>query len=592
MLKRLVVRRSLLFAAVLAASLAALVLGGAAARPAGASTAPIAAAANEFAPNYEVDRPAPTIQSASTAPRVIPSRSALVTYDTSGLSGFAGLNLVDTRTADGGNAYSIEPPDQGLCSDGTSVMEAVNSVFTVYTGTTSSGNESLNQFFTGDLAIDRSTGAAGTFLSDPKCYWDPGNHHWYFTVLEIDSDTASHTLIAVTKGTTPTTDPNDWYHYSIDTTNAGGTAVDSGPSRTLPSHFDCPCFGDQPLIGADQYGFYVTTNEFSITGNGFNGAQIYALDKNGLANGVFKLQYVRDSNFTGTGWTLPLAEGYSYSLQPATSPTAASWASANGGTEYMLSALDFNGTTDNRVATWALVNTSSLASATPNVQLLDPGIVSSETYGQPPVVRQKPGPTPLADAFGFKAHEATINSNDDRMNQAVYADGKLWAGLNTAITTANADVSKADRTGIAWFVVSPSAGASQASGTMANQGYIALDNNDSAIFPSIGVNDAGKGVITFSVSGIHYYPSAAYATIDASGVGPVHIAAAGGMPADGFTGLPLFGGPPERWGDYSAAAALPDGSVWMATEWIPGTFSWATGPWYANWGTYVMHVTP
>ena len=39
--------------------------------------------------------------------------------------------------------------------------------------------------------------------------------------------------------------------------------------------------GDQPLIGADRNGFFITTNEFSIEGPEFNGAQIYAFDKAG-----------------------------------------------------------------------------------------------------------------------------------------------------------------------------------------------------------------------------------------------------------------------------------------------------------------------
>ena len=575
-------RRAFAFGLAVLALAVALTAGAAGA----GTTGPVIPSA-EFTPNFEVDRATPAVASNSNAPRVIPANASNVVSSNPGLTGFNGLNLIDTRTADGRNAYSVEPPDQGLCSNGTQVLEAVNSIFAVYdtAGNLVSGKTSLNSFFTGDVAINRATGVAGQFLSDPKCYWDSGNGHWYFSVLGITNGfTQGRVFLAVSKGSTATADPAGWYHYSIDTTNAGGAANDSDPSRTLPSHPGCPCFGDQPLIGADAYGFYVTTNEFSINGPNFNGAQVYALDKNGLAKGKFRMQYVAGYHY------LPLAEGYSYSLQPATSPTAASWEQANGGTEYLLSALDFNATTDNRVAAWALVNTQSLESNNPSVRLLDPAIVSSETYGQPPVVKQEPGPTPLADAFG--AHESTLNSNDDRMNQVVYAGGRLWSGVNTAITTANTYVSSADRTGIAWFAVSPSASSSTITASMASQGYIALGSNDSVMFPSLGINDKGTGVMTFTISGVHYYPSAGYVTIGANGTGDVHIAAAGTMPADGFTGVPAYGGPPERWGDYSAATALPDGSVLMATEWIPGTFSYATGGWFANWGTYVMRVNP
>ena len=77
----------------------------------------------------------------------------------------------------------------------------------------------------------------------------------------------AHTLIAVSK----TSDPRGaWFTYSIDST-------DDGLNGT-PSHAGCPCFGDQPLIGANDDGFYITTNEF---GAGFNGAQIYAMSKAG-----------------------------------------------------------------------------------------------------------------------------------------------------------------------------------------------------------------------------------------------------------------------------------------------------------------------
>ena len=214
------------------------------------------------------------------------------------------------------------------------------------------------------------------------------------------------------------------------------------------------------------------------------------------------------------GAPIPLAEGLAYSVQPATSPTADGWNTANNGTEYFMSALDFDATTDNRIALWAMTNTKSLDDPTPTVTLTAPTIVSSETYGQPPNAEQKKGPIPLGDALG--EHEEQVATNDDRMNQVVYADGKLWSAVNTVVRTSNGASSSTDRSGIAYFVVSPSTPtATSVAGSIANQGYVALGNNDNAFFPSIGVNAAGKGVMTFSVSGHHYFPSAAYTPIDA-----------------------------------------------------------------------------
>ena len=63
----------------------------------------------------------------------------------------------------------------------------------------------------------------------------------------------------------------DWSIYRIQ-------VADDGTFST-PRHHNCPCIGDYPHIGADKYGVYLTTNEYSLFGSGFNGAQIYALPK-------------------------------------------------------------------------------------------------------------------------------------------------------------------------------------------------------------------------------------------------------------------------------------------------------------------------
>jgi hypothetical protein len=576
---------------------------------------------NEVQPSieHEVNRDIPNSQSNAHVPSSHVPRPAAVAIAQPGPelgAHFAGLDHFDQRTADGGNQFSLEPPDQGLCAGGGYVVEPINDVFAIYdsSGAKLSPTTSLTEFFTGQPQIVRhpdGTATFGPFLSDPRCYYDPGSGRWFMTILEIDQDPqtgafngGSSELIAVSKSSVPSTDRSDWWIYSIDTTNDGGSAtkdtVDGVPvgSRTLPTHPGCPCFGDQPLMGADRYGFYLTTNEFSINGPEFNGAQVYAFDKAGLENGTLRFQYV-----AGENGLLPLAEGPAYSLQPATSPTAADWSPANGGTEYMLSALDFNGTLDDRIALWTLTNTSSLETATPDVHLAAPAVLSSEVYGQPPDAVQKPGPTPLATVvqqlFGAKnpsssstPNEELLAGNDDRMNQVVYAEGQLWGAVNTVVKTANGPT----HIGTAYFDVDPSVPA------VAHQGYVAV-NNENLDFPAIAVTTTGHVVYTATLVGPDYYPSAVYATIDPlSGPSAVKIAGAGVGPDDGFTGYPPFGGPTGRWGDYSAAVPDPSGGVWVATEYIgqactPAQFyadttCGGTRTLLANWGTYVAHVTP
>jgi len=575
-----------LLALVVGAVFVAALVGGIAKAAAGP---PNVDPATEFSNAPEHDSDVPNSPSASTAPRIVPGADGVSLSKSSSnvLSSWEGVNFVNQRTADGGNQFSLEPPDQGLCVGNGYVVEPVNDAFAIYTtsgGGPIGGYEALNPFFKGDHAVVRSTPPVyGTFISDPKCYWDPENGHFYFTVLTLDRVPAggaytgqSHVLIAVSKGSTPTTTPSDWWHYDINTTNDGAEPLYSG-GPTNADHSGCPCLGDQPLIGADKYGFYITTNEFSLFGPEFNGAQFYAMDKNALAAGDQPvIEYL-----PGGG----LAEGPSYSVQPATSPTTGSWDTNANGTEYFLSALDFNGTTDNRIAIWSFTNTQSLQTAAP-AAVLTHSVMPSEVYATPSPADQKNGHTALGAALGEP--QGVLNSNDDRMNQVVYAGGLLWGGVNSEVRTSNGASSQTNRVGIAYFIVKPTTEA-PATGAVQNQGYVST-KQDNVLFPSIGVNASGKGVMTFTVVGQNYYPSAAYVPITAAGVSDGAILSLGGAPEDGFTCYPEYTGANVcRWGDYSAAVATPAGDIFVATEWNKElTFP----PYLGNWSTYVADIAP
>ncbi len=571
--------------------LAALIGAGLAAGSSRAATRGSNLDPTELAPQAEVNRDIPNSQSQAHVPSAHVPRptSTPVNGPGPGFS-FLGLNFADQRTADARRQFSLEPPDQGLCVNDTGyVMEAVNDVFTFYQGGMPVYPPmALNPFFIGDHAIIR--GAApifGTFVSDPKCYFDPELKRFFFTVLSIDRNSSTgaflgptHVEIAVSKTAMPSTNRTDWYFYRINTTNTGPDAA----NPNLPSNANCPCLGDQPLIGADKYGFFVSTNEFPLFADGFNGGIVYAMDKAALTLGSLH-------NLTILANHPPLAEGPGYSIQPATSPTPADWQTANGGTEYFLSALDFDATLDNRIAAWAATNTQSLTTSSPNVRLTNV-VLPSEVYGQPPDAEQKSGPYPLGQSL--KEHENLLAANDDRMQQTVYVRppggdpaGKLFSGLNTVVKTENGPT----HVGIAWFIVTPSVTGSgsttQVSGAVANQGYVAV-NQENVMYPAIGVNHAGRGAMAFTLVGPGYYPSAADTTIDLSGTGPtVNVPGPGQRPADGFSGYRFYGGSGvERWGDYSAAVADASGTIWMATEYIQGDVMFP--PFLANWDTRVI----
>jgi len=526
-----------------------------------------------------------------TAPARVPSDHVpmpggnAVTSSNPGFSGFSGITNLDQASAGtgpyAGTQFDLEPPDQALAVGNGEVVEAVNDAIAVYdpSGNRLSGPTPMNQFF--GLAPEVSTATPpvfGPFVSDPKAYFDTDTQRWFVTELILDVDPSTGNLtgttgVIIAVSTSP--DATGTYNvFRLDTTDVTGT----------PDHAGCPCLGDQPLIGADANGFYITTNEFPLFQAGFNGAQVYAMSKTALAAGTMPPVV----HFSGLNFLpgLPF-----FSVQPATVPPGGTQESAQGGTEYFLSSLDFTSTLTNQIAVWALTNTSSLPAATPNVQLAV-DVIDSEIYGQPPLAQQMAGPTPLLDLLnsGFFGklrleHLGLIASNDDRMNQVVFANGNLWGGVNTVVKTPNGPT----RSGIAYFIVTPSLSSGSLSASIANQGYVSVNQN-SVVFPSIGVNTSGKGVMTFTLVGGNYFPSGAYTPIDAvNGAGAVHVAGPGAGPQDGFTEYPAFGAPVRpRWGDYSAAVADADGSIWLAAEYIPN----APRDIFANWGSFVMHVTP
>ena len=99
----------------------------------------------------------------------------------------------------------------------------------------------------------------------------------------------------------------------------------------------------------------------------------------------------------------------------------------------------------------------------------------------------------------------------------------------------------------------------------------------------------------FCISGSTMYPSTGYVSLSTP-ADPVHLTGVGDAPADGLTGYPPTSGAPdnvERWGDYSTSSPAPDGSIWVASEYVPARTAGerADSP-LANWGTFVTNVTP
>jgi hypothetical protein len=498
-------------------------------------------------------------------------------------NGWEGLDHTDQRYAGGGNQFSLEPPDQGLCVGGVSpndpsygpeVVESVNDALVFYDARMHQLGLpiTLSQFFGLPPTINRTTGKFGLFVSDPKCYFDTDTQRWFHSMLAISLDPTTgafkqpaYVYLAVS---TSSEALGSYLIYRIDTTDA--------------SHPNCPCFGDQPLIGADKYGFYVSTAEYDLEpfGANFNGPQIYAISKQQIEHATLGhvihfsgIGHVAGGRITGT-------------VQPAM-PQVGQFDTSNGGTEYFLSAFDClpedgcpiaPGPFD-QITIWGLTNTQSLnGHADLHLSLQD---IPVGTYETPVPQVEKDGPRPLGELDGEPV--PVVNANDGRMNQVVYADGYLWSGINTEVTPGPRD-------GIEYFIVAPSIVGGVVNGEIHTQGYVAAANRFLS-FPSIGVNGDGEGILAFSLMGPGDYPSAAQIAIDAAGVsGNIEIVRAGFRPEDGFTCYETEVGPGAlcRWGDYSASVGTPEGTVYSATEFIGDN----TRTFFANWSTFVWPANP
>jgi hypothetical protein len=551
-------------------------------------------------------------------------------------TGFEGLNHYQQRYSRGGNQFSVEPPDQGLCAGNGYVIEAVNDVLNIFNtsgqsvlpdntatnivaGHPRNVNHAvdLNSFYGYAPAINRSTGVRAQFVTDPSCLYDATTQRFFVVVLTLETfpngafTHVNHLDLAVSQTSDPT---GGWNIYRTDVTNDGTNTGGVNPG---------PYLGDYPHIGADANGVYITTNAYPWCCNGFSGAQIYAFSKAQLSAGAASvtMQHIDTTGLVNApsdaGATQP-----GFTVWPAQSPGTNSYELNAGGTEYFLSSnatdeathpvAGFGGShTSTQLVVWALTNTSSLNTSTPALSLSNK-VLAVNQYAIPPK-QQQPGSGTLATTAtpqgfcindtttvlfnsavgcwrllfgGQPAHDEVISSpdsNDTRMQQVMYANGKLWGALDTAL---NPD-GGAQRAGIAWFIVKPDVSTGSLAAKVALQGYLGASAHDFT-YPAIGVTASGRGVMAFTDTGDTTNPSAAYAPIDALvGVG-LWSDVPGGLGAaqdDGFTSYKSqVGNPPRtRWGDFGGAA-VDRNSIWIASEYIAHACDYITwgGPFFSG----------
>ncbi len=495
-------------------------------------------------------------------------------------TGFNGLNHFQQRNSNGGNQFSLEPPDQALAVGNGFILEGVNDAFNIYN---TAGVPQLaapiaaTQFFNLPATIVRPDGPFGPFMSDPVALFDSSTQRFFVIMASIETNPVTGEFLAQTRlhiAVSQSADPTGaWTVFLLDSTDANNP---DGQGSRLP---------DYEKIGVDQNGFYISSNEFQLGPNenfgNYIGASIRAISKSALeeVNRIAPPPVVEiELRFNAAA----SATRFNFTILPAKTPPGQAFSQLRGGLEYFVSsdAIDFNG---NEVAVWTLFNTASLNTSTPQLHLAQfvvlAGLYSSPTVG----VEQKPGPLPLGTALlGPNPPLPLLDPGDVRMLSLDFADGRLWGTLDTQVL----DSHKNPRMAADFIILQPTTTNPSAFTLVAHR--IISKDGASLLRSAVGTNKFGTLV------GPNNFPSAALTPFNGLTIGPVTITQNGFRPEDGFTGYPPDQTPPfntARWGDYSFTAVSDSDqkSVWVATEYIgplPRTVN-------ANWSTRITkYITP
>jgi hypothetical protein len=487
--------------------------------------------------------------------------------------GFIGLTHLDQRLyAANGNQFSTEPPDQGLAVGNGFVLEGVNTAINIYdtNGIVQLPRPvALTELFGLPVSINRTTGAFGVFVGDVSCLFDPETQRWFvmgWAQLNTTSGAPlrqSRLYLAVSQSS----DPRGAYAtYTFNTT--GANDVDNQGPR-IP---------DFPHMAVDRYGLFINWQEFKITKtgafDGYIGTAILAISKAALINGDGGSAPQRVQRFA-----LPFSTGFEFRLWPAYIPPGQTPVLTNGGTEYFVSSnVGFNNA--NQIAVWALTNTSSLNTASSNLHL-KMTVVNTRGYHFPNFgVPQKDGFHPLGGSLNDPVEQ--LDAGVHSISSAEYVNGHLWATLSSSMNDGSGNKIEV----VDYFAFTPQIANGTLTASLFTQGVISGGPGIFLMYPAIALNTDNNGAIVFSLSGPNHFPTAAFVNVKGTTVSPIHIARAGNLPEDGFTGYPEFGGAGiARWGDYSAAAVNNvDNTIWMATEFIPDLNRTS----FANWATYII----
>lgn len=442
---------------------------------------------------------------------------------------------------DGANNNGIFhiPPDPIGAAGPAHLVSVVNTSIEWHTKTgVQQNSQSLASFFASESPL------TGTF--DPKVIYDQFENRFLVVTMERvevadgqDPGNVSTIFIAVSDDS----DPNGMWHFN----SINAKEVIGGSDH----------WTDYPGFAVDEEAVYVTANMFSHVARTFGGTRLWIIDK-GVSSGFYAGGVASANRFD-----FPfLASTFAITSQPAHI---------------------FGAPPPGNVGTF-LVQYSGLTSATEEflniIRVDDP--LGTPSFSQQFVnvgdIDNTAAGMPDAPQSGTST---TIETNDRRALNAVWRDNSLWATAQV-VPGSGSDAGQATAH---WWEIDTT---NLATLNVVQQGDVGAEDIASGtytFFPSIAVDQNGNMGIGFAASAASIFPGAYYtgqeATDPLGTVQPTSTLAAG---LDFY--VRTFGGPRNRWGDYSGLSIDPsDGETFWVFNGYALTRGTISGGEDGRWGT-------
>lgn len=416
------------------------------------------------------------------------------------------------------------------------------------------GPVTLNAFWPAGVNPD----ANGVF--DPRVIYDPYEDRWVAVALDDSRSASSALLVAVSKGPVPDVETEAQWDF---------LRIDADPLDEA--------WADYPSVGFNGKWVVVQVNMFDVVGDGFNRSHIYIFDKTDLYSGTIAPMLIELPGLSYGGTQVPAA---TYDAAEADLHIVQRWTGNSSGNGY-LRLYRITGPAASPVLDGLDSDAQQYYVASPAPWDSTPQIPNQN------LAPQVQPPEPFDGCSTCASGTCLIQTNDDRIQNVVQRHGRLWATHTIFLPEGGSPT----RSSLQWWEIVPPA--PPVGPSVGQRGRV--DDDDGLAphfffaFPSIAVNVHGDALLGYSSFEGADYARASYSfrfAYDPLGVMRDTVSLKAGE-ACYFKDL-SDGTARNRWGDYSATVADPDGTrLWTLQEFAALPDTAEPDPRFRDkWGTW------